>query len=130
VVATGRIEGLDVFRYLAAADLHVNPSLCESLNMVTVEAAAVGTPTIGTDGAGVEHWIRRHGAGAVVPRGEAGPLGDAIIFSLQHADRLRAWSLALPALAEEFALERIAASLVALLKGDPDEMPHTRQARP
>ena len=121
VIATGRLDGLDVFAHLAAADLHVNPSLCESLNMVTVEAAAVGTPTIGSDGAGIAHWISRFDAGLVVPRGEAGPLADAIIFSLQNPDRLRAWSLALPALAEEFALERIAASLLALLRGDPEQ---------
>ncbi len=128
VIATGRVEGLDVFRYLAAADLHVNPSLCESLNMVTAEAAAVGTPTIGSDGAGIAHWISRLSAGDVVARGEVAPLADAIIFALQDPDRLRAWSLALPALAEEFSLERIADSLVALLAGDPGRDSHPSRA--
>ena len=121
VIATGALEGEDVFHYLAAADVHVNPSLCESLNMVTVEAAAVGTPTIGSDGAGISHWISSFNAGLVVPRGESRPLADAIIFALQEPDQMRVRVHALPALAEEFALERIASALVALLQGDPDQ---------
>ena len=131
VIAAGRIDGPDVFRHLAAADLHVNPTLCEGLNMVTVEAAAVGTPTIGTDGAGIAHWIERCGAGQVVPHSQVDPLADAILGALQEPGRIRLWSLALPAMAEEFALERIADSLVALLRGDDDPLTsHPSLARP
>src|SRR5207248_1667602 len=43
---TGRLQGREVCEHLAAADLHVNPTLCEGLNMATVEAAAVGTPSV------------------------------------------------------------------------------------
>ncbi len=123
IVATGRLDGLDVFHHLCAGDLHVNPSLCEGLNMAVVEAAAVGTPTIGSDGAGVSYWISRFDAGKVVPRGQAAALADAIIFALSNPERLRAWTLALPALAEEFALERIAVGLTDLLQGGL-EQPH------
>jgi len=56
-----------------------------------------------------------------VPRGESRPLADAIIFALQEPDQMRVRVHALPALAEEFALERIASALVALLQGDPDQ---------
>ena len=35
VTATGRLAGITVFEHFAAADLHVNPSLCEGLNMAT-----------------------------------------------------------------------------------------------
>jgi glycosyltransferase involved in cell wall biosynthesis len=136
VIATGALLGLDVFRHLAAADVHVNPSLCESLNMVTAEAAAVGTPTIGSDGAGIAHWISRLGAGQVVPLGEVRPLADAIIFALQNADsfqeprRLRARADALDALSGEFALERIATGLIALLQGDTDQHHSSSRVQP
>lgn len=112
---TGMLAQRDVFEHLAAADLHVNPSLCESLNMVTVEAAAVGTPTITSDGAGIADWVARFGAGVVVPNGDAGQLADAIIKALQSRDGLACWTDRARAMAEEFALERIAAQLIQLM---------------
>ena len=118
VTACGPLEGLDVFRHLASADLHVNPSLCESLNMVTVEAAAVGTPTITSDGAGVAHWVRRFDAGQVVPRSQVGALADAIISAFRNKEQLRRWSLAGRAMSSEFSLDRVATALLALMAGD------------
>lgn len=116
IVATNALAGTRVFEHLAAADLHVNPSLCESLNMVTVEAAAVGTPTVGTDGAGIAAWMERYGAGTVVPAGRAAPLADAIIFALKDPARLAAWSAAGREMIAEFTLDRVAAQLVALFE--------------
>ena len=60
----GTLSGQAVYEHLAAGDVHVNPTLCEGLNMVTVEAAAVGTPTITSDGAGIADWVERLQAGA------------------------------------------------------------------
>ncbi|CAG0994015.1 partial Putative teichuronic acid biosynthesis glycosyltransferase TuaC, partial [Rhodocyclaceae bacterium] len=116
IVTTNALAGTRVFEHLAAADLHVNPSLCESLNMVTVEAAAVGTPTVGTDGAGIAAWMERYGAGAVVPAGRAAPLADAIIFALKDPARLAAWSAAGREMIAEFTLDRVATQLVALFE--------------
>jgi glycosyltransferase involved in cell wall biosynthesis len=118
VAACGALDAAEVFRHLAAADVHVNPSLCESLNMVTVEAAAVGTPTITSDGAGIAHWVSRFQAGAVVPRGDVEALADAIISALRDRDGLRRWSSAGVAMASEFSLERVAAALLVLMSGD------------
>lgn len=115
VIATGALRGDAVFEHLAAADLHVNPSLGESLNMVTVEAAAVGTPTLGTDAAGIADWMDRHKAGVVVPAGQVGPLADAIIRALGAPSQLAGYSAASRGMAAEFALERIAGQLESLL---------------
>ncbi len=114
VIATGRLTGRDVFEHLAAADLHVNPTLCEGLNMVTVESAAVGTPSICGDGAGVAGWLNRYQAGVVVPSGEAAPLADAILDALADPARLAAWSAAGRAMSADFTLECVAAQLVDL----------------
>ncbi len=116
VLACGPLTGSSVFEHLAAADLHVNPSLGESLNMVTVEAAAVGTPTVGSDLAGIADWITRFAAGSVVPAGEAGPLADAIIRALGDPQRLAGQSLAGRGMAAEFGLERIAGQLESLFE--------------
>jgi glycosyltransferase involved in cell wall biosynthesis len=115
IVVTGALKGDDVFAHLAAADVHVNPSLCESLNMVTVEAAAVGTPTIGSDGAGISHWISHHGAGQVTRRSNAGELADAIIHALASPQIRESWARGCRDLVPEFSIDHIAQKLVETL---------------
>jgi glycosyltransferase involved in cell wall biosynthesis len=112
---TGTLTGDAVFEHLAAADLHVNPSLCESLNMVTVESAAVGTPTISSDGAGIAHWITRHGAGKVVHRSNVGELADAIIHAFSSPQIRESWARGCRGLAPEFSIDQIARTLVDCL---------------
>jgi glycosyltransferase involved in cell wall biosynthesis len=112
IVATGPLMGRAVFEHLAAADLHVNPSMCESLNMVTVEAASVGTPTITRDGAGISHWVRRHDAGLVVPNRRVPELADAIIMALQSPDLLNKWAISCESLASQFKVEKVARMLI------------------
>ena len=112
IIATGALSGRAVFEHLAAADLHVNPSLCESLNMVTVEAASVGTPTITSDGAGISHWVRRHEAGFVVPNRGVPELADAIIAALQSPDLLHKWADSCGDLARQFSVQRVARMLI------------------
>lgn len=116
VVRTGSLSGQAVFEHLACADLHVNPSLCEGLNMVTVEAGTVGTPTITTSGAGIASWVERFHAGSVVPAGEAAPLADAIIKLLSEPRCLSECSAAAINLAGEFAPDRVARELLAILQ--------------
>lgn len=84
--------------------------------MATVEAAAVGTPTITSDGAGIADWVERCQAGAVVSAGDVGDLGDAIIRALRAPDTTAGWSANARRMAEEFRLERIAPALVELLQ--------------
>jgi glycosyltransferase involved in cell wall biosynthesis len=125
VVATGRLAGRDIFEHLAAADLHANPTLCEGLNMVTVEAAAVGTPTICTNGCGIANWISKFGAGAVVPAAEAAPLADATIRALADRARLSAYSAASRRMIADFALDRVAQQLISLFEDARREHPPT-----
>jgi len=89
---TGRTEWRETYEHLAAADLNVNPTLCEGLNMVTVDAAAVGTPTVCSDAAGVSDWILRHDCGLVYPAGDVPALERAVIEALAQPERLETWS--------------------------------------
>lgn len=113
---TGRLDGAAVFEHLAAADLHVNPTLCEGLNMVTVEAAAVATPTLTTDGAGIADWVERLGAGRVVPAGDAAALERAVIESLTDTPLLLRWQDSCPAMLADFSLDHVADRLLHVMR--------------
>ena len=115
VTCIGSLTGIEVFKHLAAADLNVNPSLCESLNMVTVEAAAVGTPTITSNGAGIAAWIETYGCGQVVPVANQDALADAIIAYFKNTASPVHQSEKCAALAQQFSLDRIADKLLALI---------------
>jgi phosphatidylinositol alpha-mannosyltransferase len=113
----GALSGESVYEHLAAGDVHVNPTLCEGLNMVTVEAAAVGTPTVTSDGAGVADWVHRLQAGLVVPVGDVNALTQALITALQSRELRLTWQIRSRSMAPDFSLERIASELLALLPG-------------
>jgi len=120
VCATGSLRGAEVFEHLATADVHINPSLCEGLNMVTVEAAAVGTPTLTSDGAGIAEWIERYTAGLVVPAGDVERLADATIAALRNPAQCEIWSRNARAMSVEFGLDNVAQRLLALLPTPPN----------
>ena len=86
ITFTGRLYGEDVFRHLAAADVLVNPTLADGLNLVSVEAASVGTPSIVTDKAGVAHWITQHAAGRVIPAHDPLALREAVMQFFEQRD--------------------------------------------
>jgi glycosyltransferase involved in cell wall biosynthesis len=115
VVTTGQLDGISVFEHLAAADLNVNPTLCEGLNMVVVEAAAVGTPTISTDGAGIADWVTRHEAGVIVPVGDPQTLAEAMIRALGSRDIIARWAVGAISMARDFSLENVAEQLSDLI---------------
>lgn len=115
VTCIGSLTGIEVFEHLAAANLNVNPSLCESLNMVTVEAAAVGTPTITSNGAGIAAWIETYGCGLVVPADNKDALADAIIEFFKDNTSSIHQPEKCAALAQQFSLDRIADKLLALI---------------
>lgn len=115
VIFTGGLQGVAVYEHLAAGDIHANPTLCEGLNMVTVEAAAVGTPTVTSDGAGVADWLDRYQAGAVVPAWDAEALGGAIITALNNPSMREAWRVACGRMVEAFSLDRIAVAIEGLM---------------
>lgn len=118
---SGSLNGDDVFEHLAAADLHVNPTLCEGLNMVTVEAAAVGTPTVTSDAAGIADWVQSHDAGLVVPAGDVDALAAAVISAMNdtldgRARRLT-WGTRSRTMAGDFSQDRIAAGMLRIFEG-------------
>ncbi len=104
---TGRLAGADTYAHLAAADLNVNPTLCEGLNMVTVDAAAVGTPTVCSDAAGIADWVLRHDCGLVYAAGDVQALERAVIDALAQRERIAAWSERCREMIADFTAEAV-----------------------
>jgi len=116
VCFTGHLHGRAVCEHLAAADLHVNPTLCEGLNMATVEAAAVGTPSVTSDAAGVADWVQSFEAGMVVPAGDVFALRDAVVRALRAPELRTVWPARSREMASRFSPDRIASEFVKLLQ--------------
>jgi len=113
VSLTGALGKEEVFEHLAAADLNVNPTLGEGLNMVVVEAAAVGTPSITSREAGVADWVEKYRGGMAVPAGDPEAIADAVLrFFRQDPGERESMGDRCRKLAEEFLLERIADDLL------------------
>ncbi len=75
---TGVVPNTSINQYLAAADVLAVPSRLEGLNRVVIEAAAVGTPSVVSDGAGAAELIATYGCGLIVPRNNVAALAHAI----------------------------------------------------
>ncbi len=117
---TGQLQGRAVCEHLAAAHLHVNPTLCEGLNMATVEAAAVGTPSVTSDGAGIADWVQSFEAGLVVPAGDVLALRNAVIRALRAPELRSEWPARSREMASHFSPDRVASDFVKLLRtGNP-----------
>jgi glycosyltransferase involved in cell wall biosynthesis len=109
----GYVPLLEIRDYLAAADLLAVPSRLEGLNRVVIEAGAVGTPTVSSDGAGAAELVARYGCGLVTPAGSAPALAHAIARLLSAPETLA--RLGQPAL--ELAHDHSAAAIASGLAG-------------
>jgi glycosyltransferase involved in cell wall biosynthesis len=74
----------DTREALAAMDVFVMPSLKEGLGLSLMEAMASEVPVIGSAVGGITTLIQNRATGLLVPAGDAGRLGSAIIELLQN----------------------------------------------
>ncbi len=114
VVFAGAVPQRSAMQYLAAADVLVVPSVAESFNRVTVEAAAVGTPTVVTHSTGVSAYVRARRAGVVVEPCNGPALGNGILLLLRNRALWHNCSARARTMAADFSSARIAAALLEL----------------
>lgn len=110
----GFVEPSEVKDYLAAADIVVVPSRLEGLNRVVIEAGAVGTPSVVSDGAGAAELVARSGCGLMVPKGSASTLAHGICRLLQTPGALVECGERARLLAAEQSASSVAQALVTL----------------
>lgn len=85
----GQLTLGQVQQFMAASDVFVVPSVIEGLNRVTIEAGAVGTPTIITATAGAAPLVQSYGSGLVIPPGDHDALADAVVGILDDENSHR-----------------------------------------
>ncbi len=110
----GALPFEDVPRYFAAADLALIPSVLDGLNMTAVEAASVGTPSVVSENAGIAHYVRAFGAGAVVPPRDPAALATEISRLLAAQATWADASRHATEMAASFSLERTADGVLGL----------------
>jgi glycosyltransferase involved in cell wall biosynthesis len=77
----------DVLRYLAGADLVVNPSFTEGLPNVLLEAFALGRPVVATDVGGTSELVQPGNTGWLAPAGDPARLASTIREALHDPAR-------------------------------------------
>ena len=109
----GRRE--DAIRFMAAADIYVNPADVEGLPVSILEALALARPVVATSVGGVPSIIRNGETGLLVPAGDPGSLAAAInqlIDNPEYATTLGKKGQAL--VASEYSLEAMVRTTEAI----------------
>jgi UDP-glucose:(heptosyl)LPS alpha-1,3-glucosyltransferase len=95
------------FKYYAAADIFVFPTMYEPFGNVHLEALASGIPVITTQNSGASEIIKDGVQGFVVREPEdIGAIAEKIQFLMSNRERLEAMSNNARSLAEEFTFEK------------------------
>ena len=76
----------DVAGTLSAFDLSVFPSLWEGTPLTVFEALAMGKPIVATDADGLLDVLTPGHDAAIVAKGEAGALADAVVWAIDHPE--------------------------------------------
>lgn len=114
VTFTGSIEHQEMRELLAASDVIAVPSILEGMNKVAVEGAAVGTPSVVAETAGISDLLREAGAGEIVAAGSPPALAEGITRVLCDETRRTAYISRGIEFAGQFSSTHIGAQLVTL----------------
>ncbi|HEX9486010.1 MAG TPA: glycosyltransferase family 1 protein [Gemmatimonadales bacterium] len=87
-VFTGPLEGEELSRCYASADLFVFPSIAETFGNVVLEAFASGLPVIGVDAGSVRELVNPTSNGRLAPADSPAAFADAIHTLLQRPAEL------------------------------------------
>lgn len=113
----GPLNGMEKWAFLAGADVLLVPSVRESFGMSVVEAMAMGTPVIATEGVGAATLLNRLDPRLVVPRDQVA-LDAALARLLADEARRKAIGQAAQALATtELSWTSVAGQMLALYAG-------------
>jgi glycosyltransferase involved in cell wall biosynthesis len=79
----------DASALMGSLDVLVVPSLTEGSPLVTLEAMAAGVPVVASAVGGIPDQVRHDKEGLLVPPGDTGAMGDAIVALLRDPARAR-----------------------------------------
>ncbi|RJQ24049.1 MAG: glycosyltransferase family 1 protein [Nitrospiraceae bacterium] len=112
----------DNYKYYAAADIFVFPTIYEPFGNVHLEALASGLPVITTKNSGAAEIIKDGAHGYVIPEPEdVRTIAEKIRFFMTNRDKLESMSANARQLAEEFTFEKHIEKIQALYERILDE---------
>lgn len=114
VIFTGAVPHREMRDYLAGVDALAVPSVVEGMNKVAVEAAAVGTPSVVTQTAGVADLMREAQIGEIVEAGSPKSLASGLALLLRDETRRKAMVEGGLKFAENFSSQVVGAELIDL----------------
>lgn len=89
VVATGHLQGHDLARAVASADIMLTPSTTETFGNVVLEAMASGLPVVSADAPSARALIQDGRTGFLVRPRDAGHYAETIAALITASDRRR-----------------------------------------
>jgi glycosyltransferase involved in cell wall biosynthesis len=116
----------DITELLAAADLALLPSRWEARSLLAQEALRLGVPLIATAVGGVPELVGE--AAELVPYGDAGALGEAVVRLLGDPGRRRELATAGPAQAATWPTEDDTIAQILSIYDELTQPPHMRPA--
>jgi len=93
-IFTGYLEGEELARAYASADIFVFPSATDTFGNVVLEAHASGIPCVVTDQGGPRDLVESEKDGFVIRSLDAKALADRILWFFQHPDERKAMGCA------------------------------------
>ncbi|MEM9750736.1 MAG: glycosyltransferase family 1 protein [Pseudomonadota bacterium] len=112
-VFTGFLEGEDLARAYASADVFFNPSKTETFGNVTLEAMASGLPTVCANATGSRSIVVDGETGYLVETSQANGYADALQRLLQDADLRAAMSASALVRSRDFGWDVVMLGLLA-----------------
>ena len=85
---TGPLEGEELSRWYASADVFVFPSIAETFGNVVLEAFASGLPVVGIDAGSVRELVIPHSNGRLAPVDSPATFADHVHSLLQRPAEL------------------------------------------
>jgi len=85
---TGPLEGAELSRWYASADVFVFPSIAETFGNVVLEAFASGLPVVGVDAGSVRELVIPHSNGRLAPVDSPATFADHVHSLLQRPAEL------------------------------------------
>jgi len=115
VIFPGNVDIHVVKRYLAAADVHLAPSLVDTFNYGVIEAGLAGTPNLVSQGVGAGPWMLEAHAGQVVSNRNARDWVKACATLLDNPPSMDERRAAASHLARELHPAKVSAELAQML---------------
>jgi phosphatidylinositol alpha 1,6-mannosyltransferase len=129
-VFTGHIEGAELARAVASADILVNPSTTEAFGNVNLEAMASGLALVSAEAPAARALVRDGETGILVPPRDAAAYADAIEGLMRDRERLRAVADAAVAHSKAYRWSTILDRVIDTYRLAVAEGPKQREERP